>query len=242
MIASQYTAPTLENPTEVRTGMATILIVSGDKPFVETLQGSLGGDFRTRHALHLDALPSESPALAIVDSGGMRYDCATICARLRTMGGYNRMPILCLIEESNGESVAACLDAGGDDCLRKPINGRELAARVRALLRRGVSGRVPPLHLDTASRPARLDGNIVDLTPTEFDLLDMLCQRRGEYLTALDLLHVVWHYPHGDGDPALVRNHIRNLRRKIERDPDRPKIIISAHGRGYTVSIDFLRR
>jgi DNA-binding response OmpR family regulator len=87
-----------------------------------------------------------------------------------------------------------------------------------------------------------LNGATLALTPTEYALLDVLCSIPGSYLTAEDLLEQVWNYAPGKGDPALVRNHIRNLRRKMERDPDRPRIVASAHGRGYTIGIDFQRQ
>jgi DNA-binding response OmpR family regulator len=85
-------------------------------------------------------------------------------------------------------------------------------------------------------------GRKIDLTPTEYELLVALCQNPGEHMDATRLLEQVWHYPPGDGDPALVRNHVRNLRRKLEHDPDRPRIVTSAHGRGYAVSIGIERR
>ena len=91
-------------------------------------------------------------------------------------------------------------------------------------------------------RAIKLHGRPVELTPTEFDLLEVLSQQPGEYLTATELLQLVWHYPPGSGDPALVRNHVRNLRRKLENDPDRPRVVTSAHGRGYTLSVDAQRR
>ncbi len=161
--------------------------------------------------------------------------------QVRAVPGLATVPILCVVNASSAQDVAQVLDSGGDDCLRKPFVVRELAARVRALLRRKARP-AAPLVLDPLNKAVQVHGRSVDLTPTEFDLLDALCQAQGEHLSASDLLEQVWNYPPGVGDPALVRNHVRNLRRKLERDPNRPRIVTSAHGRGYTVAIDILRR
>ena len=67
-------------------------------------------------------------------------------------------------------------------------------------------------------------------------MLDYLCKHPADLHTANDLLEKLWNYPPGGGDTALVRNHIRNLRRKIETNPDYPEIVVSLHGRGYTIN------
>lgn len=75
----------------------------------------------------------------------------------------------------------------------------------------------------------------MSLTRVEFDLLVYLCKQPHKLHSTEDLLVNVWHYPNGVGDAALVRNHVHNLRQKLELDPDRPTIIQSRHGRGYVV-------
>ncbi|CAG1008743.1 Response regulator MprA [Anaerolineae bacterium] len=220
--------------------VANILIISRDQTLGENISRALES-IPSHHLTtvnevdHAGRLPLR-PDLTILDLN----NSATACQKLRNIPGFNRVPILCLVGGSH--EVVTALDAGGDDCVRKPIIARELAARVRALLRRINREDGITLFLEVTSRQARLVGKPLDLTPTEFDLLDMLCQNPGVYLNASDLLQKVWSYPPGTGDPALVRNHIRNLRRKIERDPERPRIITSAHGRGYTISADFVRK
>ena len=139
----------------------------------------------------------------------------------------------------SAQTVARALDCGGDDYLRKPFATRELTARVRALLRRTASrlpGTVAVLRFVPNDSAVIVNGRTITLTPTEYALLHFLCQHPTEYHPAASLLEHLWEYPPDGGDTALVRNHIRNLRRKIEPNPDHPAIIVSAHGRGYAIS------
>lgn len=193
----------------------------------------------------LESLGDRIPTIIIVDMGLKATESALLCRRVRAVPRFAQVPILSLAVVSNAADIAQILDSGADDCLRKPLILREFAARIRALMRR-------PTRLDIASpmwitlipreKSVFVRDQAVELTPTEFDLLDALCRTPGEPIPATTLLQEVWHYPPGVGDPALVRNHVRNLRRKLERDPDRPRIVTSAHGRGYTVSVDIRRR
>jgi DNA-binding response OmpR family regulator len=100
---------------------------------------------------------------------------------------------------------------------------------------------MPLLTIDSTLRTITLNQRAVSLTAIEFDLLDYLSRHHDRYHTALDLLASVWDYPPGAGDTALVRNHIHNLRHKLENDPDRPRIILSLHGRGYRLNAEVLR-
>jgi len=229
--------------------MVKIFAVSTDSSLRDTFSHGLGGSvaqgFSIRVINSVDELTEvvrrEVPDLILVDI----VDCTSnhACRRIRSIPALARVPLLCLVEQCSAQDVAAVLDAGGDDCVRKPVIARELAARVRALLRRANrSAKVIPLVIDEREKSVLLYGSYVELTPTEYDLLRVLCQNPGQPLSATDLLERVWNYPPGVGDPALVRNHVRNLRRKLERDPNRPRIVTSSHGRGYTVSISAERR
>jgi DNA-binding response OmpR family regulator len=179
------------------------------------------------------------PDLIILDIslGGMNgYE---LCSQLRSMPFVDQTPILFLSVHQNAQSIAHALDIGGDDYLRKPFAARELNARVRALLRRSASKQnfgLVTLHLEPETSAVVIDNKRIVLTPTEFNLLNYLCQGGDDYHTPADLLENLWHYAPGTGDTALVRNHVRNLRRKLEADPDHPAIIISLHGRGYGVN------
>lgn len=179
------------------------------------------------------------PDMIILDSALADMNGFDLCLRLRTTPTIDHTPILLLSQHQNPHFIAKALDSGADDYLRKPFVARELSARVRALLRRkpcSVTNNRPTLRLDNEMQQVWVNGKAVELTPTEYTLLDYLCQHQTQHHTAHSLLEDVWNYPQGDGDTALVRNHIRNLRRKIEANPNQPQIIVSMHGRGYTIN------
>jgi DNA-binding response OmpR family regulator len=193
-------------------------------------------------ALHLAR--EHRPDVIILDVSLPDINGFELCTMLRSMPFVNDTSILFLSVHENAQIVARALDCGGDDYMRKPFATRELTARVRALLRRTAPrqpGKLSTLQFIPNDTTVIVDGQSVVLTPTEHALLDYLRQHPTEYHSAATLLERLWEYPPDGGDTALVRNHIRNLRRKIEPDPDRPTIIVSAHGRGYAVcaAIDY---
>lgn len=222
----------------------TILAVESDSNIRTTIEHALeregyhiieAEDART--ALHLAR--EHRPDVIILDTSLSDMTGMELCTRLRTMPFVNRTPILFLSFNQSAQYAAQVLDSGGDDFLRKPFATRELNARVRALLRRSPGKQVtlvPSLHLDSQNYSVNVGSRQIFLTPTEYSLLEYLCYHPEEHHTASTLLEKLWQYPPGGGDKALVRNHIRNLRRKIEEDPDRPAIIVSLHGRGYMIN------
>lgn len=177
------------------------------------------------------------PDLVIVDNSIAGTQAEQICKALRNLSRLERVPILALVNPT--QPVAPLLDLGCDECMRTPVIDRELGARIRALLRRQ-SHSTPRamLMLDYHQKRASLQGRMLELTPTEFDLLAALCHDPRQFLSPAQLLEQVWDYAPGRGDPALVRNHIRNLRRKLEANPDHPQVIVCLQGRGYTVSAE----
>lgn len=192
----------------------------------------------------LEQLGNRAPQLIVIDLSLNAAESALLCRRVRAVPRFAKVPLIVISILNTAVEVAHVLDAGADDCLRKPLVLRELGARIRAQLRRPGISDLPMtwITLNPRERSVTVRDSPVDLTPTEFDLLEALCRTPGEPITAATLLQEVWNYPPGVGDPALVRNHVRNLRRKLERDPDRPRIVTSAHGRGYTISVDIRRR
>jgi len=179
------------------------------------------------------------PDLFIIDAIMPMMDGLALCRQLRTMPLIRDLPIIFISGQESPYGVAEALEAGGDDYIRKPFAVRELTARLRAHLRRAShhssEENLPTIRIYDDVRMVMVDDREVDLTQVEFELLRYLCLEPDKLHSTQDLLMSVWNYPPDAGDAALVRNHIRNLRRKLETAPERPEIIQSRHGRGYTV-------
>ncbi|GIL09385.1 MAG: DNA-binding response regulator [Chloroflexota bacterium] len=224
--------------------MPTILIVDDDAQMLE-LMGQLLE--REGYDVGLAASSAEAllfveqtpPDLFIIDLLLPGEDGLALCQKLRRNPRTATLPVVFITGEDAVYSVGEALAAGGDDYIRKPFVVRELLARLRAHLRRArssvASGTLPVIWINTVLRTVMVDQRPVDLTHVEYDLLRYMCAAPTRLHSAHDLLMSVWHYPADAGDVALVRNHIRNLRRKLEDSPERPEIIQSRHGRGYTI-------
>jgi len=221
--------------------MHTIMIVDNDLNSLHFIQQSLGEDNYRIVEAHsyddmLDRLRSITPDLFIIDAQVNNGDPVKICKDLRQKMQYEATPLIFMGQ--GVELAAIALNAGSDDFVRKPLIPRELAARVRAQLRRIAYTETPDLPIVSIvsdTHQVFVNEKEIALTRVEFDLLKHLCQMPDKWHSTQDLLSHVWQYPDGIGDAALVRNHVRNLRRKLEDNPDRPNIIQSRHGRGYVV-------
>jgi two-component system, OmpR family, KDP operon response regulator KdpE len=177
------------------------------------------------------------PDLVVLDLNLPALDGLSVCRQLRA---WSPVPILVLsVREDEGDKVAA-LDLGADDYLTKPFGIDELLARVRALLRRaGAQGaprpvrfRIDELAIDLDTRSVTRAGAEVRLTKTEWALLTALCQHPGKLLTHHWLLERVWGPGYAE-DVDVLRVFISQLRKKLEPDPGRPKIITTDPGIGY---------
>ncbi|HEX4682990.1 MAG TPA: response regulator [Gemmatimonadaceae bacterium] len=191
----------------------------------------------------IDMAAAERPALIILDLGLPDIDGAEVCRAIR---GWSAAPIVVLSARGSVQEKAALLDAGADDYIAKPFSTIELQARVRAQLRRArlapAAAPTPVLDADGAvidlARPSvKRDGIAVHLTKTEWQLLRTLIQNTGRTMTHRQLFHAVWGNAHGDMQQYL-RVHVRSIRRKIERDPVRPRLIITEPGVGYRFEIE----
>jgi len=157
-----------------------------------------------------------------------------VCRRLRAADRW--APILMLTARDGGQDRVAGLDAGADDYLTKPFSFDELLARVRALLRRGPSERLPvlavgDLALDPATRRVSRGDQEIDLTPKEFGLLDLFLRHPGEALSRTRILEHVWDFAY-DGDSNVVDVYVRYLREKVDR-PFGRRSIETVRGVGY---------
>lgn len=192
----------------------------------------------------LSLLERRVPDLLILDIIMPGMDGVTICRHLRSQARYITLPILFLTAKGTTDDVVEGLDAGADDYVVKPFELAELRARVHALIRRGQrrSGgmtnsviRINELVLDSDTYQVSVDDESIQLTSTEHRLLRYLMEHANQALSPSHLLQAVWEYPPDTGDPDLVRAHVRNLRAKIEQNPDR-RYIRTIHGVGYMIS------
>jgi two-component system, OmpR family, KDP operon response regulator KdpE len=186
----------------------------------------------------MDLAAAERPDLIVLDLGLPDMAGADVVHDVR---GWSTAPILVLSARHSDEEKAALLDLGADDYVTKPFSTRELQARVRAQLRRARLGQTADgatrieadgIVIDLVKRSVTRDADTVHLTPIEWELLRVLATNAGRTMTHRQLFSQVWARTHGDAQQYL-RVHVANLRRKLERDPVRPRLIITEPGVGY---------
>jgi len=185
---------------------------------------------------------ADVPDIVILDLGLPDMDGIEVCARLRE---WTQCPIIVLsVRDSERDKVAA-LDKGADDYLTKPFGIEELLARVRVALRHSARTKgsqvslviAGPLTIDLAWHVVTRDGEDVKLTATEFNLLAYLAANRGRVLTHRSILTHVWGEADADHTEYL-RVYMRQLRKKLEADPERPQHILTEPGIGYRFIAD----
>ena len=186
----------------------------------------------------LDAFGRNRIDLVILDLGLPDMDGFEIIEAVRR--GGSAVPIIVLSSRTDEEGKVRALDLGADDYLTKPFGVEELAARLRAALRHRLQeqGERPlfksgDLAVDLVRRIVTVAGAEVKLTPREYDLLRLLVAHAGKVLTHKMILREVWKE---DADVQYLRIYIRNLRQKIEADPERPRHILTEQGVGYRLT------
>jgi two-component system response regulator MtrA len=187
----------------------------------------------------LKLLAERKPHLVLLDIMLPRIDGWEICNRIRKV---STIPVIILTARGSQSDVVRGLQMGADDYLVKPFYPAELQARVSAVLRRAsmppTSQKAPlrfgngSLIIDPAERLVTLDGNLVDLTRTEFDLLLFMAYRPGRILTTETIFENVWSYD-AEANIESVKWYVWRLRKKIERDSGNPQHIITERGVGY---------
>jgi DNA-binding response OmpR family regulator len=195
----------------------------------------------TTPAEALEKIFEKTPNLLILDILMPQMDGLTFCRKLRDEYKYNNLPILFLSALGKTDHVVNGLNAGGDDYISKPFEVRELIARVKAQLRRVISPtgggnailKVGDLVLDGKSYEVRTPKLSAHLTATEYKLVRYMAERAEKVISYGELLQAIWSYPPDSGDPDLVRTHMRNIRAKLERDPDVKDYFHTVHGTGY---------
>jgi len=223
------------------TAMTTVLIVD-DEPIVrdvvarylkregyDTLEAGDGQAART-------LIESGSPSLVVLDVMLPGTDGLALCRWIRTQGD---LPVIMLTARGEEADRIVGLELGADDYVTKPFSPRELAVRVRAVLRRTARAQASAerlvfagLWLDAGTREVELDGRKLRLTAKEFDLLFFLASNSGHVFSRDQLMHSVWGYSSAL-DTGTVTVHVRRLRSKIERDPANPAHLETVWGVGY---------
>ena len=219
----------------------TILVVDDEPAIRELVRFTLERDgFRIATANEgweaLSVAKAERPDLVILDLMLPGLSGEEVCRALRA---EMDVPVLMLTARKEESDRVMGLELGADDYVTKPFSPRELAARVRAILRRAGSSRAgsvaapeEPLVVDVERRRVTLDGNPVELTYTEFELLSTLKAHPGRVFSREELLSRVWGQEFF-GDSRTVDVHIRHLREKLAEDPVHPRFIETVRGVGY---------
>jgi two-component system KDP operon response regulator KdpE len=186
----------------------------------------------------IDLAAAERPWLVVLDLGLPDTTGLTVCREIRK---WAIMPIIVLSARHSEAEKVALLEAGADDYVTKPFSPAELRARVNAQLRRArlsETGGAPAViqvngvEIDPGARVVRREGTEVHLTSTEWDVLRVLLSNAGRTLTHQQIFRAVW--PGSAGDPQqYLRVYVARLRRKLEADPIRPRLILTEMGVGY---------
>jgi two-component system alkaline phosphatase synthesis response regulator PhoP len=221
-----------------------ILVVDDDKAIVKILRSYLeqagyevlvGYDGQTAVA----TLRHDKPDLLILDLMLPDQDGYDITRFIRSDAHLSAIPIIMLTAHVEDTDKIIGLELGADDYITKPFNAREVVARVRALLRRSQIGQASPqvlqidaIKLDIGRRELSLDGRLIELTPTEFRLLQALMENPGYTYSREELLEKGMGYAY-EGMGRTLDTHIRNLRRKIEPDATNPIYIQTVYSIGY---------
>ena len=224
-----------------------ILVVDDERVLVKGIKFNLESEGYQVEAAYdgeaaVDLARSGNFDLIILDLMMPRIDGLQACMRIRE---FSNVPVIMLTARSEDADKLVGFECGADDYITKPFNILELKARVRALLRRAgmaaqrsaAGARLTMGHivLDPDARAAWKDGQSVDLTAKEFDLMELLMRNPNRVYSRENLLNVVWGYEYA-GDYRTVDVHVRRLREKLELDPANPEYILTKWGVGYYFS------
>jgi DNA-binding response OmpR family regulator len=216
-----------------------VLVVEDDPAIRSALIRSLG---ERGHAVSsaadamsgLRQVMAERPDIVLLDLGLPDLDGTEL---LRMLRAVSHVPVIVATARDDDASTVRALDVGADDYVVKPFSAATLDARIRAVLRRTATSDadstlvVGPLVVDTRARLVTLDGDPVELSPREFDLLAYLAARKGQVVSKRELLTEVWRLPYGGADKT-VDVHLSWLRRKLGESAQQPRLLVSVRGVG----------
>lgn len=218
----------------------TILVVDDDQGLRELIRISLEHEgysiIQAANGLEcLSQVREQQPDLVLLDVMMPEMDGLEACSRLRE---FSRVPVLMLTAKVQSSDIVTGLDKGADDYLVKPFNMDELSARIRALLRRvpvpyrPIAAGGGEIQIDQQKREVAVRGELIDLTPTEYQLLMILAENAGKVVEHEQLLRAVWGQEFTK-DNDYLKVYIWHLRRKLEEDPRNPKLLLTEWGVGY---------
>jgi two-component system alkaline phosphatase synthesis response regulator PhoP len=226
----------------------TVLVVDDEQQIVEVVRDYLEqAGFRVFVARDgqtaMSVVRQDHPDLVVLDlmlPGGK--DGLDICREIRRDPGLSETPIVMLTARAELTDRLIGLELGADDYITKPFSPREVVARAKAVLRR-MDGHGTPsptlvageLALDLRGRLVTVSGRVVELTPTEFDLLATMMREPGRVFTRMQLVEKVYDVAY-EGYDRAIDSHISNLRQKIEPDSHRPTYIQTVYGVGYRLA------
>jgi DNA-binding response OmpR family regulator len=222
---------------------ATILVVEDEPKIVELLKLYLEADgyqvlMAENGRLALSAFRRRAPELVLLDINLPEIDGLEVCRQIRK---ESNLPIIMLTARDEETDKLIGLELGADDYITKPFSPREVVARTRAVLRRAALSqsaqpqeilRAGDLVLDTTRHELRRGEEALDLTPTEFRLLEVLMRNPGRVYSRLQLLDLVQGEAF-EGYERTIDAHVKNLRSKIEPDPQHPSNVLTIYGIGY---------
>jgi DNA-binding response OmpR family regulator len=220
----------IEDETAMRTALTDLLASEGYRA-LSAADGERG----------LERALAEKPDLIVLDIMMPKLDGFALCAELRRLAVP--VPVLMLTAKGQVQDRVTGLDAGADDYLVKPFSTEELLARVRALLRRverkthaPLKIKIDDVEIDLARQTATRGKRELHLTAKEFAMLRLMAEAEGEPVSRERFLDVVWGYT-SFPTTRTVDNHIATLRAKLEKNPDAPRWIKTAHGVGYKLDL-----
>jgi two-component system KDP operon response regulator KdpE len=221
--------------------MSSVLVIDDEAAILRALRINLSArDYVVTTASDgaegLRAVARDRPDVVILDLGLPDMDGVDVIHGIR---GWSGTPILVLSAREQEPQKVAALDAGADDYVTKPFGMDELVARLRAAIRRAAPGDAAPVLVTehftidlVAKQVLTPAGERIRLTPTEWQILELLARNRGRLLTGRQILHEVWGPTYGT-ETNYLRVYIAQLRRKIEPDPPQPRYLITDPGVGY---------
>jgi two-component system response regulator MtrA len=220
-----------------------VLVVDDDSALAEMLGIVLRSDgfepaFVADGAYAIQAFHETKPDIVLLDLMLPGVSGLEVCRAIRAESGT---PIIMLTAKSDTVDVVLGLESGADDYVVKPFKPKELVARMRARLRHhedvstetlAIGPQDSVLTIDVQAHQVMRNNSYIALTPLEFDLLVALARKPRQVFTREVLLEQVWGYRHA-ADTRLVNVHVQRLRSKVERDPERPEIVLTVRGVGY---------